>query len=185
VVLPISFEAIAFLIYGLDDGTTTNLKTDNVNKKISFTASASSYFYTAFSCETATVFVCDAITFPVKGPSGSTFGLELRTKKSYSTTDYVSYYYTLPTAMSGSVQTVTVPLSPLSGADLDVIFILLFKSFSQGDWEIGATQLVCDNEAQFSVITSKSIGENVVLSLNSAARRYVTFNFKNIADMQY
>jgi hypothetical protein len=182
--LPISFEAIAFLIYGLDDGTTTNLKTDKVNK-ISFTASASSYFYTTFSCETATVFVCDAITFPVKGPSGSTFGLELRTKKSRSTTDYVSYYYTLPTALSGGVQTVTVPFNPLSGADLDVIFILLFKSFSQGDWEIGATQLVCDNEAQFSAITSKSIGENVILSSSSAAKRYVTFNFKNIADMQY
>lgn len=60
-------------------------------------------------------------------------------------TAYKSYYTTV-TGMTGATQTITVPLSAFSGANLNAIRSILFESFSKnGAWEIGQTQLVCAN----------------------------------------
>ncbi|KUJ16056.1 uncharacterized protein LY89DRAFT_102026 [Mollisia scopiformis] len=126
-----------------DDGTTIGLKADTVNKDITFTSQVSSYFYTTFACEQATVGGYNAFTFPIKGPAGSTFTIELQTSSSCSTTAYTSYYTTL-TGVTGSLHTYTVPLSSFMGANLNAIQSVLFESFSiNGAWEIGQTQLVC------------------------------------------
>ena len=68
-----------------DDGTTTNLKADVTNKKITFTTNANSYFYTTFACEKATTDQYNALTFPIKGPAGAQFTIELQTSTSCST----------------------------------------------------------------------------------------------------
>lgn len=126
-----------------DDGTTIGLQADTVNKKVTFTSQASSYFYTTFACEKATTDGYNAFTFPIKGPAGASFNIELQTSTSCSTTAYTSYYTTL-TGVTGSTQTYTVPLSSFSGANLNAIQSILFESFSiNGAWEIGQTQLVC------------------------------------------
>ncbi|CZR68593.1 probable deacetylase [Phialocephala subalpina] len=126
-----------------DDGTTIGLKADTVNKKITFTSQASSYFYTTFACEKATTDGYNALTFPIKGPAGASFTIELQTSSSCSTTAYTSYYTTL-TGVTGSTQTYTVLLSSFAGANLNAIQSILFESFSvNGAWEIGQTQLVC------------------------------------------
>ncbi|PMD25424.1 carbohydrate esterase family 4 protein [Hyaloscypha hepaticicola] len=128
-----------------DDGTTTNFVADAANKKITFTTTASSYFYTTFACEKSTTDQYTAITFPMKGPAGATFTIELQTSSSCSTTAYKSYFTTL-TGITGVTQTYTIPLSSFSGANLNAIDSIVFESFSiNGAWEIGQTQLVSAN----------------------------------------
>ncbi|RAL61431.1 hypothetical protein DID88_009361 [Monilinia fructigena] len=137
-----------------DDGTTTNIKTDAANKKIAFTSKANSYFYTTFNCEKATTDQYNAITFPVKGPAGASFTLELQTMSSCTATSFKSYYTTI-NGITGSTQVITVPLSAFSGANLNAISGLLWESFSlNGAWEIGQTNLVCANGAGAPSTTS-------------------------------
>ncbi|PVH73056.1 carbohydrate esterase family 4 protein [Cadophora sp. DSE1049] len=141
-----------------DDETTTNIKADVANKKIAFTSKANSYFYTTFSCQQATTDQYNAITFPIKGPAGASFQLELQTSTTCSASTYKSYYKSL-TGITGSSQTYTVPLSSFAGANLNAIKSILFESFSvNGPWEIGTIQLVCANSQPTSAppITSKT-----------------------------
>lgn len=142
------------LMFRADDGTTTNLKADVANKKITFTSKANSYFYTTFNCEKATTDQYNAITFPVKGPAGASFTLELQTMSSCTATSFKSYYTTI-TGVTGNTQTITVPLSSFSGANLNAISGLLWESFSvKGAWEIGQTNFVCANGAGAPSMTS-------------------------------
>ncbi|ESZ91016.1 carbohydrate esterase family 4 protein [Sclerotinia borealis F-4128] len=151
-----------------DDGTTTNLKADVANKKITFTSKANSYFYTTFSCEKATTDQYNAITFPIKGPAGSSFTLELQTMNSCTATTYKSYYTTI-TGITGATQTITVQLSAFPGANLNAISGLLWESFSADDaWEIGQTNFVCANGAGAS---SSSISTSSTTSTKSAVVR--------------
>ncbi|RDW92218.1 hypothetical protein BP5796_01612 [Coleophoma crateriformis] len=137
--------------YTSDDGTTKLLKADTVNKKVTFTATANSYFYTTFICEKATTDQYTSLTFPVKGPAGAKLTLELQTYTSCaSTASYKSYYYDV-TGMTGATQLVTVPLSKFTGANLNAVASIVFESFSvAGAWEIGSTQLVCANAVSSS-----------------------------------
>lgn len=138
-----------------DDGTCTNLKADTANKKISFTSTASSYFYTTFSCEQAPTDKYNAITFPIKGPAGSQFTVELQASSACTANAYSSYFTTL-TGVSGQTQTYTILLSSFSGANANAIRGLVFESFSKvGDWEIGQTQLVCANSQGNSMTSTK------------------------------
>ncbi|KAL3424054.1 hypothetical protein PVAG01_03335 [Phlyctema vagabunda] len=138
-----------------DDSTTTNLKADTVNKKISFTSKSGSYFYTTFSCLAATTNKYNAFTFPIKGPVGAKVTLELQTSSSCSTA-YKSYTFDV-TGLTGSMQTITVPLSKFTGANPNAIQGLVFGTFSiNGAWEIGQTQLVCQNSAAGSTTISST-----------------------------
>lgn len=159
--------------YTSDDGTTTNLKADTANKKITFTTTASSYFYTTFACEKATTDQYNAITFPIKGPAGATFTIELQTSTSCSTTAYTSYYTTL-SGITGSTQTYTVLLSAFSGASLNAIDAIVFESFSiSGAWEIGETQLVCANARSSSTTASSSFITSTTKSSSSTASKSI------------
>ncbi|KAH8762198.1 carbohydrate esterase family 4 protein [Hyaloscypha sp. PMI_1271] len=154
----------------IDDGTTTNLKADVANKKITFTTTASSYFYTTFACEKATTDQYNAITFPIKGPAGAKFTIELQTSASCSTTAYTSYFTTL-TGITGLTQTYTVLLSAFTGANLNAIDSIVFESFSiNGAWEIGQTQLVCANvHSSSSVRSTVSSTSSTVKSSTSSS----------------
>lgn len=140
----------------VDDGTTTNLKADAANKKLTFTTSSASYFYTTFACEAATTDKYTSLTFPVKGPAGAQFTIELQTSSSCATTAYTSYFSTV-TALTGSTQTITVPLSSFTGANLNAIRGIVFEGFSvAGAWELGQTSLVCSAGSSSTVATSKT-----------------------------
>ena len=156
-----------------DDGTTTNLKADTANKKITFTTTASSYFYTTFACEAATTSQYNALTFPIKGPAGAKFTIELQTSSSCSTTAYTSYFTTL-TGITGATQTYTVLLSSFTGANLNAIDSIVFESFSiNGAWELGQTQLVCANVKSSSVVntvSSTSSTTKTITSISSTAK---------------
>ncbi|KAM0127731.1 hypothetical protein ACHAO1_009346 [Botrytis cinerea] len=151
-----------------DDGTTTSLKADTANKKLTFTSKTNSYFYTTFDCTKAKTEQYNAITFPVKGPAGSSFNLELQTKSSCTATTYKSYYTTI-NGMTGATQTITVPLSAFSGANLDAVSGLLWESFSvKGAWEIGQTNFVCAGGAGSVGGSSSSISTSSTISTKGA-----------------
>jgi peptidoglycan/xylan/chitin deacetylase (PgdA/CDA1 family) len=151
----------------IDDGTCTSLKADTVNKKITFTSTASCYFYTTFACEQATNNQYNAITFPIKGPAGGKFNIELQTSTSCTTTTYKSYITSM-TGVTGSTQIYTVPLSSFTGANLNALRGIVFETFSpNGAWEIGQTQLVCAN------IQSTSLS-GTILPTSSKTSSFVT-----------
>ncbi|KAH6675433.1 carbohydrate esterase family 4 protein [Halenospora varia] len=128
--------------YTSDDGTTTNLKADVANKKITFTGGINSYFYTTFACEKATTDGYNAITFPLKGPANAKFTIELQTSTTCSAA-YTSKTTQL-SGVTGSTQTFTVPFSAFSGANINAIQGIVFESFTTtGAWEIGQIELVC------------------------------------------
>ncbi|TVY78501.1 Peptidoglycan-N-acetylglucosamine deacetylase [Lachnellula suecica] len=160
--------------YTSDDGTCTNLKADVANKRITFTSTASSYFYTTFTCEQATTDEYNAITFPTKGPAGAQFAIELQTSSTCSTNTYSSYFTTL-SGVTGTTQTYTVPLSAFSGANVNAIRGFVFQAFSKnGAWEIGQTQLVCANQQSTTSLTSmasvSSSKSSTSLSMSTSVR---------------
>ncbi|KAH6713323.1 carbohydrate esterase family 4 protein [Leptodontidium sp. MPI-SDFR-AT-0119] len=157
-----------------DDGTTTNIKADIASKVITFTSKADSYFYTTFACEQATTDQYNAITFPLKGPAGANFQLELQTSTTCSASTYKSYYKSL-TGVTGAVQTYTVPLSSFTGANLNAIKSILFESFSVNDaWQIGAIQLVCANAPSTSVPPSTSKASTSSIRTSSTVKPVTT-----------
>ncbi|KAH8676890.1 carbohydrate esterase family 4 protein [Tricladium varicosporioides] len=152
--------------YTSDDGTTTNLKADVANKKITFTGGISSYFYTTFACEKATTDGYNAITFPLKGPANAKFTIELQTSTTCSAA-YTSKTTQL-SGVTGSTQTFTVPFSAFSGANINAIQGIVFESFTTtGAWEIGQIQLVCASGTGSS--SSTGISSSIsTLSVNTA-----------------
>ena len=145
---------MGFLVYipeivtdiATDDGSTTNIKADIANKKLTFTSKgpSTSYFYSTFNCQAATTNGYTSLTFPVKGPAGSSFSIELQTKTACSATTYKSTYFQV-SGLTGSTQTITVPLSSFSGANPNAINAFLFSGFATNSaWEIGSTQLGCE-----------------------------------------
>ncbi|RDL37744.1 Uncharacterized protein BP5553_05177 [Venustampulla echinocandica] len=141
--------------YTSDDGTTTNLKANAANKIIAFSTTSSSYFYTTFNCEKATTDGYNAITVPIKGPSGAKFTVELQTSSSCTATAYNSHFATF-TGVTGTSKLYTIPLSAFTGANLNAIRGLVFESFSiNGAWEIGQIQLSCTSSSSgMSTVTT-------------------------------
>lgn len=111
---------------------------------LTFTPDSSSYFYETFPCQKATTNGYDVLSFSVRGPAGGTVGLELQTSTSCSETAHASYYYTL-TGLTGSVQTVTLPLSSFIDANLDAIQGIVWFAFSSpgSSWQLADIELAC------------------------------------------
>jgi hypothetical protein len=110
----------------------------------------------------------NAITFPIKGPAGGSVALELQILTSCSGTAYTSYFYTVPTKMTGSTITVTVPLSSFKGANLSTIGAIVFESFTSGAWEIGQTQLACGS-AKSTTTTSSTLIKSTTKSTTTTS----------------
>lgn len=158
----------------VDDGTMTAITANVAGKKLAFTPGANSYFYTTFdSCIAATTQGYNAITFPIKSPSsGKSVVVELQTASTCSSTTYTSYYYTL-SGLTGISQTVTIPLSSFSGANLNVIKAFVWSAFSQNavGWELGETKLVCaggSTSSSSAIISSSSSSTRAPISSSSS-----------------
>lgn len=111
-----------------------------------------SYLYEQIPCTSASTQGYDLLSFAIKGPEAASVSLELQTQTNCTTgvNTYSSFYYTV-NGLSGSLETVTVPLSSWSGANLDAIVGVLFYGFSKGMtgtdnvWQIGNIALLCSN----------------------------------------
>lgn len=72
--------------------------------------------------------------------------------------------------MTGSLQTITVPLSSFTGANLNAIEAILFESFSAaGTWVIGSTQFMCGSGSSSSSAASSSQTSRSITTSKAAA----------------
>ncbi|KAK8055226.1 hypothetical protein PG993_000453 [Apiospora rasikravindrae] len=115
-----------------------------VDGSLAFTPKANSYFYETFACTQAKNDGYNAVSFSVVGPAGGSASLEIQTKSSCSASAYSSSYFTV-SGLTGSKQTVTVPLSSFAGAKTNAITGLVWSSFSKTGvkWVLDDVQFVC------------------------------------------
>ncbi|KAI1272947.1 hypothetical protein F5Y07DRAFT_412117 [Xylaria sp. FL0933] len=108
-----------------------------------------SYIYEQFECIDADDLGYDSISFTIKGPEAASVSLELQTKDDCEATEYQSYYYTL-NGLTGSLQTVNIPLSSWANASLEGLVGFVWYGFSAGrtgadtEWQLDNFQLLCE-----------------------------------------
>ncbi|KAI0429570.1 hypothetical protein F5Y09DRAFT_257339 [Xylaria sp. FL1042] len=108
-----------------------------------------SYIYEQFECIEAEDLGYDSVSFTIKGPEAASVSLELQTKDDCEAAEYQSYYYTL-NGLTGSLQTVNIPLSSWVNASLDGVVGFVWYGFSAGrtgedkEWKLENFQLLCE-----------------------------------------
>lgn len=122
-----------------------------VDGSLAFTPKANSYFYESFSCTQAKDQGYNAVSFSVIGPAGGAASLEIQTKSSCSASAYSSSFFAV-SGLTGSKQTVTVPLNSFAGAKTNAITGLVWSSFSKTGvkWVLDDVQFVCSTPGQAS-----------------------------------
>lgn len=128
---------------------------------LTFTPNVNSYFYETVACQSAGTEGLNAISFSLQGPVGGSVALEIQTSTSCSDSSYTSYYYTI-TGLTGSLQSISVPLSSFTGADIDAVRGFVWYGFSTIDisWQIGEIELVCGSPASTTLSASSTNAEN-------------------------
>ncbi|OTA63225.1 carbohydrate esterase family 4 protein [Hypoxylon sp. EC38] len=107
-----------------------------------------SYIYEQFNCLDSVAHGYDSLSFNIKGPEAASVSIELQTVSDCSSTEYQSYYYTVD-GLSGSLQTINIPLNSWAGANLDGVVGVLWYGFSAGltgtdnEWQLDNVQFLC------------------------------------------
>ncbi|ETS87407.1 hypothetical protein PFICI_01235 [Pestalotiopsis fici W106-1] len=124
-----------------DDGTMTSISGDQGS--VIFTPGNDSYLYENLGCQAAATNGLNALSFYVLGPVGGEINVEIQTSASCSESNYTSYYYTI-TDLTGSDQTIVIPLASFTGANLDAIRGFVWYGFSSTNtsWELGTVELI-------------------------------------------
>ncbi|KAF2748604.1 carbohydrate esterase family 4 protein [Sporormia fimetaria CBS 119925] len=131
-----------------DDGSMTSISASG--GILSFTPKASSYFYENIPCQAASSDGYNSLQFTVKGPAGGSITLEIQTKSSCSASTYTSHWYGV-TGLTGSTQTVTIPLSSFAGANANAITAFVWSGFSgTAGWQMSNVQLGCGSTSPSS-----------------------------------
>lgn len=148
-----------------DDGSMTSLSASG--GKLQFTPKAGSYFYETFPCQAATTQGYNTLKFDVKGPAGGSITLELQTKSACSAGSYSSSYYGI-SGLTGSTQTISVPLSNFSGANLNAISAIVWSGFQTGaQWQMDNVKLGCGGGQSPTSTSSGSQVPSSTLSTSS------------------
>jgi hypothetical protein len=159
-ILPLSQIQAQLTHWCSDDWTMAKISA--AQNTLSFTPKARSYFYETFPCRQANIQGFSALSFTVQGPAGGSIILEMQTRPYCSASSYgipyhsySSHYHTV-TDLSGSVQTIVVPLGAFSGANTDAITGFVWSHFSKQDinWSLSNIKLVCGGEAGSSTSAS-------------------------------
>ncbi|KAI0854042.1 carbohydrate esterase family 4 protein [Daldinia vernicosa] len=107
-----------------------------------------SYIYEQFDCLDTVALGYDSVSFNIKGPEAASVSIELQTVAECSSTEYQSFYYTLD-GLSGSLQTINIPLNSWEGAGLEGVVGVLWYGFSAGltgtdnEWQLDNVQFLC------------------------------------------
>ncbi|CAJ2512301.1 Uu.00g053160.m01.CDS01 [Anthostomella pinea] len=107
-----------------------------------------SYLYEQFDCMDTTALGYDGVSFTTKGPEAASVSIELQTKTNCSAEEYQSFYYTV-NGLSGALETINIPLSSWTGANLTRVVGVVYYSFSAGQtgtdkvWQLDNIQLLC------------------------------------------
>ncbi|KAI1452744.1 carbohydrate esterase family 4 protein [Annulohypoxylon moriforme] len=111
-----------------------------------------SYIYEQFTCLDGTAQGYDSLSFNIKGPEAASVSIELQTVTDCASEEYQSFYYTLD-GLSGSLQTINIPLNSWVDANLDGIVGVLWYGFSAGltgtdnEWQLDNVQFLCADVA--------------------------------------
>ncbi|OTB01103.1 carbohydrate esterase family 4 protein [Hypoxylon sp. CI-4A] len=107
-----------------------------------------SYIYEQFNCFDSIAQNYDSLSFNIKGPEAASVSIEIQTVSDCSGAEYQSYYYTLD-GLSGSLQTINIPLNSWTDANLNGIVGFLWYGFSAGltgtdnEWQLDNIQFLC------------------------------------------
>lgn len=109
-----------------------------------------SYIYEQFGCTTAQSQGYDTLSFDIKGPEAASVSLEIQTQPNCDpgTTAYNSTYFTID-GLSGTKETIKVPLNSWPDANLNAVIGFLWYGFSKGltgtdsVWQLDNVQLLC------------------------------------------
>ncbi|KAI5923577.1 hypothetical protein F4810DRAFT_199635 [Camillea tinctor] len=107
-----------------------------------------SYIYEQFECLNAATQDYSSLSFSIKGPEAASVSLELQTKEDCADEEYQSFYYTVD-GLSGSLETVDIPLSNWVDANLDAVVGVVWYGFSAGvsgtdnEWQLDDVQFIC------------------------------------------
>ncbi|KAI0409482.1 hypothetical protein F4802DRAFT_145661 [Xylaria palmicola] len=132
-----------------DDATFNSTTIDN--GRLTFIPSQKdvAYLYEQFDCVDTTSLGYDSISFTIKGPEAASVSLELQTKAGgCAATEYQSHYYTI-NGLSGSLETINIPLTSWAGASLNGTVGFVWYGFSAGmsgtdnEWQLDNFQLLC------------------------------------------
>ncbi|TGJ86728.1 hypothetical protein E0Z10_g2076, partial [Xylaria hypoxylon] len=135
-----------------DDATLNATSIDSGILAFTPSSQSVSYIYEQFTCVDADALGYDSISFTIKGPQAASVSLELQTQADCSATEYKSYYYTID-GLSGSLQTVNIPLSNWANATLKGVVGFVWYGFSAGRtgldlvWQLDNFQLLCSGVA--------------------------------------
>ncbi|KAF2851598.1 carbohydrate esterase family 4 protein [Plenodomus tracheiphilus IPT5] len=146
-----------------DDGSMTSIKA--TGGVLSFTPKSSSYFYESFPCQQASSNGYNSVTFQIKGPAGGTATFEIQTKTACSASAYTSKYIQL-SGFTGSLQTMTIPLSQFAGANVNAVQTFVWSGFSSTtySWQLSNIAFGC----QGAVVPSSSKAPTVAPSSSKA-----------------
>ncbi|KAI1177006.1 hypothetical protein F4777DRAFT_587583 [Nemania sp. FL0916] len=131
-----------------DDATLNSTNTDGGILTFTPRDLDTSYLYEQFTCTDTVALKYDSVSFSIKGPEAASVSLELQTKANCSDAAYQSFYYTV-NDLSGSLQTIIVPLSSWVDAPLTGVVGLVWYGFSAGVsgtdsvWQLDNFQLLC------------------------------------------
>ncbi|KAK8051192.1 carbohydrate esterase family 4 protein [Apiospora rasikravindrae] len=133
-----------------DDGTMNATSVEGGVLTFTPSETVESYIYEQFGCTTAFAQGYDTISFDIKGPQAASVSLEIQTQPNCNpeTTEYNSTYFTID-GLSGTLETIQVPLSSWPDANLDGVIGFLWYGFSKGltgtdsVWQLDNVQLLC------------------------------------------
>ncbi|KAK8028951.1 glycosyl hydrolase [Apiospora marii] len=133
-----------------DDGTMNATSVDGGILTFTPSETVESYIYEQFGCTTALAQGYDTLSFDIKGPEAASVSLEIQTQPNCdpATTEYNSTYFTID-GLSGTLETIQVPLNSWPDANLDAVIGFLWYGFSKGltgtdnVWQLDNVQLLC------------------------------------------
>jgi len=140
-----------------DDGSMSSIAA-SAGQVVFVPKDGSSYFYESFPCIPAESSGYTGLQFSLQGPQGASFALELQTATSCDAADTWKSSYNIIENLTGSRQTVTVPLigfdnEPNYNAVTGLVWSVFSKTNSQ--WTVGNISLVCDGTGSQPVTTAR------------------------------
>lgn len=123
---------------------------------LSFTPKSGAYFYETFPCQALQTNSYTHVQLEIKAPvSGAAFTAQLKWASSCSATTNTKTSFQV-TSLTGSWQTVRIPLSSFAGANLDAALSIVIGSFSSTQqWQLDKILFVC---AQGSTTATSECG---------------------------
>ncbi|ORX95872.1 glycosyl hydrolase [Clohesyomyces aquaticus] len=127
-----------------DDGSMSSISAAGGVLSFKPKATASSYFYETFDCQAASTNGYNSVQFSLKGPAGGSLTLEIQTQTSCTATTYTSKFVAI-NGLTGSTQTISIPLSNFSGANVNAVTAFVWSTFSSTTttWQLSNLQFGC------------------------------------------